>query len=355
MAASLKKPARNGTIDLMKFLFCLLIMLFHTTSLFPGGYIAVEFFFITSGYLMALSMDREKDSSGDIGTRTVRFILHKACGIFPYYAAAWVLSFLLTIVVKNYTFSQLFRELFMSPYNFFMVEMAGNYDMGHRIEGSWYISAMLLAMAVLYPVRTKSRNLFDGIIAPLLALFAVGYFYQRGKGLSATVYYDSSLHMYTGLLRALTEIPLGCLCYRLRQRLLPEGCVRPGGLRSILLAIPELFGYAVTFYCAHRTAHTSFDLALLFWLSVSVTISFSGCSITAKYIRGDLFRFLGTFSLMIYLTHQAVKKQILIPLGLHTLPLPLYLLLLLAVSSILGWICYAAGNFIRRMFRKDPA
>ena len=111
----------------------------------------------------------------------------------------------------------------------------------------------------------------------------------------------------------------------------------------------------MTFYFAHCADHSNVDLALLFWLAVSTTISFSGCSITSKYIRGKQIRFLGIFSLMIYLAHPAALNRILIPLGLNKLPQPLYLLLLLIVSSILGWICYASGNFVRRLFRKEPA
>ena len=51
---------RSGNLDLMKFLFSLMIIMFHGKNLattesyiFPGGSIAVEFFFVVSGVLMA--------------------------------------------------------------------------------------------------------------------------------------------------------------------------------------------------------------------------------------------------------------------------------------------------------------
>lgn len=55
---------RNHTIDLLKFIFSLVIMLRHSEMMFqgdmkydhmifPGGSRAVEFFFIVSGYLIA--------------------------------------------------------------------------------------------------------------------------------------------------------------------------------------------------------------------------------------------------------------------------------------------------------------
>lgn len=51
---------RSGNLDLLKFLFSLMILMFHGKNLatsenyiFPGGSIAVEFFFVVSGVLMA--------------------------------------------------------------------------------------------------------------------------------------------------------------------------------------------------------------------------------------------------------------------------------------------------------------
>ena len=99
------KPSRNGSIDLMKFVFTLVIMLFHTNKLFGGGYIAVDFFFVVSGYLMAVSMEkrmtRQSQKPVPLGQDTVSFLLHKAGGIFPYYVVVFVLTFILSNVIKN--------------------------------------------------------------------------------------------------------------------------------------------------------------------------------------------------------------------------------------------------------------
>ena len=50
---------RNGKIDLLRFLFAVIVLIYHSRyvvgdekSLFLGGSFAVEFFFLVSGYLM---------------------------------------------------------------------------------------------------------------------------------------------------------------------------------------------------------------------------------------------------------------------------------------------------------------
>jgi len=55
---------RNQTLDILKFIFALLIVYYHaiyvinpdSLGIYPkGGYIGVEFFFVSSGFLMARS------------------------------------------------------------------------------------------------------------------------------------------------------------------------------------------------------------------------------------------------------------------------------------------------------------
>ena len=59
---------RNQTIELLRFFFAVVIVLYHgrvifPISLFPSGYLAVEFFFIVSGYMMVKSSKKQQDST----------------------------------------------------------------------------------------------------------------------------------------------------------------------------------------------------------------------------------------------------------------------------------------------------
>ncbi len=56
---------RNGTIDCMKFIFAIVVVIYHgshflgeTRMAFHGGFIAVEFFFLVSGYLLTLKASK---------------------------------------------------------------------------------------------------------------------------------------------------------------------------------------------------------------------------------------------------------------------------------------------------------
>lgn len=307
------RKVRNGTIDLVKFLMTLLVMVYHTYRYFPGGYIAVDFFFLVSGFLMAKSMRRSLGYDifeRALGRETIGFVLHRAGGIFPYYFVAWVMGFVTTAVIKDLGSQEIIDTLIMSPYNLFMVEMAGNYDMGYRIQGSWYISALLIAILVIYPVRRKWPNVFDSIIAPLLGLFFVGYVYQQGYGVSSLVVgYDENLHAYGGVIRGVVEMALGCSCYRLCcnvERINFKPFAR------LLISIVEWGGYVFAVLCTWHVGQTNLDLVLIPVFAVSIILSFSGKGLLAGLFKFRLFSVLGEFSLSMYLTHELMKNVVMI-------------------------------------------
>lgn len=351
-----KKPApRNGSIDLMKFLFTLLVMLYHTTKLFPGGYIAVDFFFVVSGYLMAKSAEKRKETSLGLGSDTLSFVLHKAKGIFPFYLAAFILSFCITQILSNSGWKQALLTLFRSPYNILMLGMAGNYDMGHRVQASWYISAMLLSILVLYPIRKKHTNVFDHIIAPILFLMLVGWAYQTGTGVAGfTVGYQSRLFMYNGVFRGIAEMAIGCSCYTIGKKLQHINFTVIG---KVMISLIEWAGYLLIFFCAYHDSKSDIDLVLLLLIMVSVTLSFSGKGILAPLFNNRLCSFLGSFSLQMYLTHELVKNVILRYARAHTAlgqfmdrTLGTYLLVYISATVAAAMLCRFMGSLFKKSF-----
>lgn len=75
------RESRNGTIDLLRFIFCMAVLFFHISMDIYGtdwrpaswegimryGALGVEFFLITSGYFMANSVSKMQNDSKNIG------------------------------------------------------------------------------------------------------------------------------------------------------------------------------------------------------------------------------------------------------------------------------------------------
>lgn len=92
---------RNGTIDMMRVVFSIIIVFLHATQnflsgieIFRIGSLGVDFFFIVSGFLMAQSS--LKYSGKSIGKETWDFLIRKISGFLPEVVIAWFIAFVVT-------------------------------------------------------------------------------------------------------------------------------------------------------------------------------------------------------------------------------------------------------------------
>lgn len=75
---------RNGTIDFMRFVFAIGIVLGHAEVIYdivPNGWIGVEFFFLVTGWLMASKAARTDDKLSF--SLVKRFIKRKILAFYP--------------------------------------------------------------------------------------------------------------------------------------------------------------------------------------------------------------------------------------------------------------------------------
>lgn len=161
------KIKKNGQIEFQRFVFCIAILLFHIekyimgepslnegihVSLFAHGSLGVEFFFLTSGFFMARTAKKQQEIIGaESAAEYRRFIIRKYQRIFPMHAIAYGITFLCFVIVNNMSAKECSVLLLKNVPSFFLVQMSGlGISSVNHIE--WYISSMLIAMAVLYPV-----------------------------------------------------------------------------------------------------------------------------------------------------------------------------------------------------------
>ena len=142
---------RNGAVDFMKFVFSVIIVLFHTYRILPRGYLGVEFFFVVSGYFMSAHYynNKEKYSIDNLGKSTLLFVKNKISKILPNYYIAWIIAFIVTHVYKkSFGIRVLLYDFFRAIPELLLLGMTGFWDYTHSYNVVvWYISAMLLVSA----------------------------------------------------------------------------------------------------------------------------------------------------------------------------------------------------------------
>lgn len=113
---------KNGTIELMRFIFTSCILFFHISGMlwnrkkvimpltsfdimfFRNGAIRVEFFFIVSGYLLAAACFKKNSNgmstaAGSLPVETGREIVRRGWKMWPYYFPACILSLITSTTI----------------------------------------------------------------------------------------------------------------------------------------------------------------------------------------------------------------------------------------------------------------
>ena len=352
----------NGAIDFLKFMFALMIVAFHfftyrmntsvaATALFPlkvplpGGYISVEFFFLVSGFLMAQHTEgaRQTPLPGGTGAESLRFVLRKFTAILPYYLFSIVSALVLCQVFINYTLITPTILGLDSLWEILLLQMTG-LGVPQIINGPvWYLSAMLLAMLMVYPVLRRFPDMFFNVIAPLAALFLLGHL-NRVYG-TLDVIAASEEWFYPGIQRAVAEICLGCIAFGVCKKL---PCFGKAG--RWLLGALEILCYGLTVVLANITFMSQADFVMLLLLAAGVTITFSGQSISSGLFRGRVFAYLGRLSMALFLCHFSLNRIFL--MDVLKIPIKPLFAVYLACSLALAVVCLLVGDGLRRASKK---
>lgn len=300
--------SRNGTIDFLKFIFALVVVIFHGRKLaagnefafFQSGYLAVEFFFLVSGFLMMRSASRV---TGDrpIGHETVSFLARKIKGLYPAILFAFVPALATVTYIGSVPATA--GSILSSVWEISLLRMSG-------IQGTtantitWYISAMLIAMLLLSPLILKFKDSFSYIIAPLAFIFIMGYLSQTGSLISPEKWMSV---VYRGLLRALGELCLGCVCWQVSEQLKKISFTAFARVSLFVLQWGcILFSLGIMNVPASKLGYVCIIL-----LAIGITIGFSGISALTPPPRGVLpgriCSWLGAFSLPLYLNHAYIR------------------------------------------------
>lgn len=306
---------RNGELDLLKFIFSIIIIIHHSSSMFNGvqyfyryGSLAVEFFFIVSGYLFAVSVIKNKKpySKENIGSETASFIFKKLYGLWFFFIFAAVLRLIANMVYQGA--GTVFQNKYFSTilFDLFFGDMSGikTYSI---IGPAWYISAMLLAMAVLYPIFRKNNDLFISLIAPLTAFMLYGIMMIKDGNLTGPKFVYGVL--YKGVIRAFAGLCLGCLVYRISEKMKTNPVLTQSGKKvSHILSVVEIIAVGLSIWGMSQLTKDTFctEPVIVLGFAITAAICASKMSSISAFFQYDVFSYLGKLSMTVFLCHSPV-------------------------------------------------
>ena len=288
----------NVEIDILKFLFSIVVVFHHWEFFgFKTGALAVEFFFIVSGFFFTKKVfaDRMYGEGG-------KYIVKSIKGISPFLFAGILTSLTWNYFVNDWKIEWLLDVMKLSVIG----EMLHFQMFGLPVYPStgvvWYLSAMYMGMAFLALLFKKSRESFPTIFLTLTVLLIYGWLNVNRSGLHDAGYWLGNC--YVGALRGVAGIFLGALCYRVVL------CLRNFGFNlkgRILLTAVEFCFYLYSAIYMWRRSHSLWDFYLVLALFVAVSISLSELSLFSFVNRWKM-PFFRRASICILFSHFCVVK-----------------------------------------------
>ena len=285
---------RNSSIDIVKFVIALHIVLLHSAmvfqyDLFQNGYIFVEWFYIFSGFMVARRI-ANSDNKLDTFLTSCSIIRDRIVNIYPYYFLSCTIALLMKLkiglfaITKAWTVHRIIFEYLML-YATTLIPL-------NLTDVSWFLSAMWIAFIILVPLGVKFKHNFFRFS---IFIFLIIYYYI----------YISTGHIwgpdewtpfgYKGLLRAIGSISLGFFGYEIHL------IIKDKLNHYIIESLFVILSYVAVFYYVFKYSSDEyyFFLPVIFLILIVIQMSMK------KFIIPDcLFtRLLGKFSMIIFLNH----------------------------------------------------
>ena len=163
-----RQTLRNGNIEILRFIFCCLIIGLHYCEqfgyfgllTFRGGYLGVEFFFTITGAFLGKSISENKYdvSNSELFAFSRKSIIRKFLSVFPFYAVSTIIAFVIKTISASSVKTSIV-SLTALPMDLFMLL---NYGLGgYSFTGIlWFLSSMFFALMILYPIALKYYSIY---------------------------------------------------------------------------------------------------------------------------------------------------------------------------------------------------
>lgn len=328
---------KNYSVEALRFIFMLVIAIWHFSRInpFTHGYIAVDFYFLLSGYLLYGSYVRHKYDA-------LKYTVEKLKRFYPEYIFVFVIAFLmkLNLLLRDSDAVTLFLNAIPEG---LMINSVGVFGGGVN-PASWYVSVLMVGGGILYAVLHWNKNVALSIMFPLLVLFS--YTYLMGFGGSLEQFANDGF-ISQSLLRGMAGMALGAVLAAFKERY-SESLEK----KRIILDVACLL--AVVVVCIVLFSAKHYDRFALLAFSVLIISCFVPSTLINRIFKSTVWAKLGgiTFEMLlvhcpiIWVVNNLTRSIKLSPYGIVALAL-VYIVMVLICSFALKYI----GNRLNKIIR----
>jgi len=267
---------RLQNIEFLRFLFAIIIVLYHGGFATTDAYLAVEMFLVLAGYFLALSMERNPE------VKSIVFIKNKWFRLWPLFAFAVILG-------GGNLYDLFFKLFFLHATGITLKYKTFIWFVGPFFWG------MLFYLWVIKYFNLKKRIFVIAIITYMAYVYLINY--DNGNlNIRNTVNLGFSLAM----LRSLAGIGLGILLYHIFQVLTISNTQNK--IRFVIISLVEIgimFFFVDYMVFEHLKYDNKFIFVMFFAIELFLFINCQG--ILSKVLNNKYCGALGKYAYAIYI------------------------------------------------------
>lgn len=291
-------------VELYRFLMTIMVCLHHfrlyaeTTLPFGGGYLAVDFFFILSGYfLYAHSVKKEISHTTEVLQKTVEYAIDRYKRLFLQYVLVLFFSIVVYVFVLQFDID-IFQMRGWAA-KIFMLDGIYVHTQLNIMPQGWYCSVLWMDSILIYFMCVRFGQKFVKKAALMLAVgIYVILFWRYGH---LNLYTQFGFGITIGVFRGFAGLCLGCALGNLeigeRKRSKKTGWIDI----AVFLVSTGIVFYALLW----NTAYNKSDYVILLFFVVILYYLLGDNNISRFFGKYDLSK-LGKISYDMYLTHHVI-------------------------------------------------
>lgn len=328
---------KSVSIEALRFIFMTVIAVWHFGRInpFTHGYIAVDFYFLLSGYLLYGSYVRHKYDA-------LKYTVEKLKRFYPEYIFVFVIAFLLklNLLLRDSDVVTVFLNAISEG---LMIHSVGVFGGGVN-QPAWYLSVLLVGGGLLYAILHWNKKVAISIIFPFLVLLT--YTYLIGIN-GSTEHFATQGVWCQPLLRGMAGMALGVILAAFKARY-SELLAR----KNVVLDTACLV--AVVIVCIVLFSVKHYDRFALLAFSVLIISCFVPTTVINKIFSSGIWTKLGGITFEMLLVHSPViwvvnnltRSIRMSTYGLIALAI-VYIVIVLICSFILKYI----GNRLNKIIK----
>lgn len=303
MAENRRYPVLNG----WKGIFAFFILMLHFEAVFIGeqkffetGFLAVEGFFIISGFLLGGTLFTANQRS-DGGRDPFGLVWHRMKKVYPAYLYALIFllgMYFLLPSMKNIIAidpASLLGELMM-------MQMTGIFPLVTVNPICWYISVLMIATFLIAGLVSLCRDYYYKLLAPVAIVLCYSFLINKFGTLD--IYAQRCGLLWGGLIRGFAAMNIGMVLFFLKDRLVSKdaGAGKAKIWLSIRWNILEWGSALWILWAMFQKKHSPEDFLILIPMVCMVLCAVKEAGFLSVLLKSKPFQMLGELSFILYIT-----------------------------------------------------